>query len=217
MLNLKANDQEPPKNKPTIEADFSETADKSDPPYSQEYFDLMDMIDNTDKQIEYYKMVYTAEIDGLPKRRHSLKTHFIYNVIFLILLLGYDYFHLTVIVMGGGMILRTITGLIALGVLILATIYMIGHSIRAYILYQINMLPDFMTDYLQKYNIHTMVEEEAYCRNVLRQMLAYETTLAHIKKAAPKTTTEINAAMSEISAMNFDIKDFHYNAGRTIK
>lgn len=217
MLNLKANDQEPPKNKPTIEADFSETADKSDPPYSQEYFDLMDMIDNTDKQIEYYKMVYTAEIDGLPKRRHSLKTHFIYNVIFLILLLGYDYFHLTVIVMGGGMILRTITGLIALGVLILATIYMIGHTIRAYILYQINMLPDFMTDYLQKYNIHTMVEEEAYCRNVLRQMLAYETTLAHIKKAAPKTTTEINAAMSAISAMNFDIKDFHYNAGRTIK
>lgn len=217
MLNLKANDQEPPKNKPTIEADLSETADKSDPPYSQEYFDLMDMVDNTDKQIEYYKMVYTAEIDGLPKRRHSLKTHFIYNVIFLILLLGYDYFHLTVIVMGGGMILRTITGLIALGVLILATIYMIGHTIRAYILYQINMLPDFMTDYLQKYNIHTMVEEEAYCRNVLRQMLAYETTLAHIKKAAPKTTTEINAAMSEISAMNFDIKDFHYNAGRTIK
>lgn len=217
MLNLKANDQKPPKNKPTIETDFSEAAEKSDPPYSQEYFDLMDMIDNTDKQIEYYKMVYTAEIDGLPKRRHSLKTHFIYNVIFLILLLGYDYFHLTVIVMGGGMILRTITGLIALGVLILATIYMIGHSIRAYILYQINMLPDFMTDYLQKYNIHTMVEEEAYCRNVLRQMLAYETTLAHIKKAAPKTTTEINAAMSEISAMNFDIKDFHYNAGRTIK
>ena len=144
-------------------------------------------------------MVYTAEIDGLPKRRHSLKTHFIYNVIFLILLLGYDYFHLTVIVMGGGMILRTITGLIALGVLILATIYMIGHTIRAYILYQINMLPDFMTDYLQKYNIHTMVEEEAYCRNVLRQMLAYETTLAHIKKAAPKTTTEINAAMKEAS------------------
>lgn len=217
MLNLKANDQKPPKNKPTIETDLSEAADKSDPPYSQEYFNLMDMIDNTDKQIEYYKMVYTAEIDGLPKRRHSLKTHFIYNVIFLILLLGYDYFHLTVIVMGGGMILRTITGLIALGVLILATIYMIGHTIRAYILYQINMLPDFMTDYLQKYNIHTMVEEEAYCRNVLRQMLAYETTLSHIKKAAPKTTTEINAAMSEISAMNFDIKDFHYNAGRTIK
>lgn len=217
MLNLKVNDQKPPKNKPTIETDLSEVAEKSDPPYSQEYFDLMDMIDNTDKQIDYYKMVYTAEIDGLPKRRHSLKTHFIYNVIFLILLLGYDYFHLTVIVMGGGMILRTITGLIALGVLILATIYMIGHTIRAYILYQINMLPDFMTDYLQKYNIHTMVEEEAYCRNVLRQMLAYETTLAHIKKAAPKTTTEINAAMSEISAMNFDIKDFHYNAGRTIK
>ena len=146
MLNLKANDQKPPKNKPTIETDLSEAAEKSDPPYSQEYFDLMDMIDNTDKQIEYYKMVYTAEIDGLPKRRHSLKTHFIYNVIFLILLLGYDYFHLTVIVMGGGMILRTITGLIALGVLILATIYMIGHTIRAYILYQINMLPDFMTD-----------------------------------------------------------------------
>ncbi len=217
MLNLKANDQKPSKNKPTIEAGLSEAVEKSDPPYSQEYFDLMDMIDNTDKQIEYYKMVYTAEIDGLPKRRHSLKTHFIYNVIFLILLLGYDYFHLTVIVMGGGMILRTITGLIALGVLILATIYMIGHTIRAYILYQINMLPDFMTDYLQKYNIHTMVEEEAYCRNVLRQMLTYETTLAHIKKAAPKTTTEINAAMSEISAMNFDIKDFHYNAGRTIK
>ena len=48
-------------------------------------------------------------------------------------------------------------------------------------------------------------------------MLGYETTLAHITKAVPKTTTEINAAMSEISAMNFDIKDFHYNAGRTIK
>ena len=218
MLTLKAKDSESSENEPIIETDiFQSDADPSEPPYSQEYFDLMDMIDNTDKQIEYYKMVYTAEIDGLPKRRHSLKTHFIYNVIFLILLLGYDYFHLTVIVMGGGMILRTITGLIALGVLILATIYMIGHTIRAYILYQINMLPDFMTDYLQKYNIHTMVEEEAYCRNVLRQMLAYETTLAHIKKAAPKTTTEINAAMSEISAMNFDIKDFHYNAGRTIK
>lgn len=217
MLNLKANDQEPSKNEPTTEAALSEEAEKSDPPYSQEYFDLMDMIDNTDKQIEYYKMVYTAELDGLPKRRHSLKTHFIYNVIFLILLLGYDYFHLTVIVMGGGMILRTITGLIALGVLILATIHMIGHTIRAYILYQINVLPDFMTDYLKKYNIHTMVEEEAYCRNVLRQMLAYETTLAHIKKATPKTTTEINAAMNEISAMNFDIKDFHYNAGQTVK
>lgn len=104
MLNLKVNDQKPPKNKPTIETDLSEAAEKSDPPYSQEYFDLMDMIDNTDKQIDYYKMVYTAEIDGLPKRRLSLKT-----------------------------------------------------------------------------------------------------------------TTEINAAMSEISAMNFDIKDFHYNAGRTIK
>lgn len=55
MLNLKVNDQKPPKNKPTIETDLSEAAEKSDPPYSQEYFDLMDMIDNTDKQIDYYK------------------------------------------------------------------------------------------------------------------------------------------------------------------
>lgn len=217
-LNLKKTESD--ENKQTTASNHSESNSdpgKADPPYSQEYFDLMDMIDNTNKQIEYYKMIYTAEIDGLPKRRHSLKTHFIYNVIFLILLLGYDYFHLTVIVMGGGMIIRTITGLIALGVLIIATIYMIGHTIRACILYQINILPDFMTDYLQKYNIHTMVEEEAYCRDVLRQMLAYETTLAHIKKTAPKTAAEINAAMSEISAMNFDIKEFHYNAGRTIK
>ena len=37
MLNLKANDQKPPKNKPTIETDLSEAAEKSDPPYSQEY------------------------------------------------------------------------------------------------------------------------------------------------------------------------------------
>jgi len=41
MLNLKANDQKPPKNKPTIETDLSEAAEKSDPPYSQEYFDLI--------------------------------------------------------------------------------------------------------------------------------------------------------------------------------
>ena len=44
MLNLKVNDQKPPKNKPTIETDLSEAAEKSDPPYSQEYFDLMDRL-----------------------------------------------------------------------------------------------------------------------------------------------------------------------------
>lgn len=76
MLNLKVNDQKPPKNKPTIETDLSEAAEKSDPPYSQEYFDLMDMIDNTDKQIEYYKMVYTAEIDGLPKEEAQSENTF---------------------------------------------------------------------------------------------------------------------------------------------
>lgn len=177
MLTLKAKDSESSENEPIIETDiFQSDADPSDSPYSQEYFDLMDMIDNTGKQIEYYKMVYTAEIDGLAKRRHSLKTHFLYNVVFLIC-----------------------------------------RVIRAYIIYQINVRAGFMTDYLQKHDIHTMIEEEAYCRKILQQMLGYETTLAHITKAVPKTTTEINAAMSEISAMNFDIKDFHYNAGRTIK
>lgn len=69
MLTLKAKDSESSENEPIIETDiFQSDADPSDSPYSQEYFDLMDMIDNTGKQIEYYKMVYTAEIDGLAKK-----------------------------------------------------------------------------------------------------------------------------------------------------
>ena len=177
----------------------------------------MDMIDNTGKQIEYYKMIYTAEIDGLAKRRHSLKTHFLYNVVFLICLIIFDSLFSNIMLSGGGVVMQTYEGWIAVGALILGTIYMICRVIRAYIIYQINVRAGFMTDYLQKHDIHTMIEEEAYCRKILQQMLGYETTLAHITKAVPKTTTEINAAMSEISAMNFDIKDFHYNAGRTIK
>lgn len=218
MLTLKAKDSESSENEPIIETDiFQSDADPSDSPYSQEYFDLMDMIDNTGKQIEYYKMIYTAEIDGLAKRRHSLKTHFLYNVVFLICLIIFDSLFSNIMLSGGGVVMQTYEGWIAVGALILGTIYMICRVIRAYIIYQINVRAGFMTDYLQKYDIHTMIEEEAYCRKILQQMLGYETTLAHITKAVPKTTTEINAAMSEISAMNFDIKDFHYNAGRTIK
>ena len=46
MLTLKAKDSESSENEPIIETDiFQSDADPSDSPYSQEYFDLMDMID----------------------------------------------------------------------------------------------------------------------------------------------------------------------------
>ena len=126
MLTLKAKDSESSENEPIIETDiFQSDADPSDSPYSQEYFDLMDMIDNTGKQIEYYKMVYTAEIDGLAKRRHSLKTHFLYNDVFLICLIIFDSLFSNIMLSGGGVVMQTYEGWIAVGALILGTIYMI--------------------------------------------------------------------------------------------
>ena len=111
MLTLKAKDSESSENEPIIETDiFQSDADPSDSPYSQEYFDLMDMIDNTGKQIEYYKMVYTAEIDGLAKRRHSLKTHFLYNVVFLICLIIFDSLFSNIMLSGGGVVMQTYEG-----------------------------------------------------------------------------------------------------------
>lgn len=183
---------------------------------SQGYFDLMNLMDATGKKIDYNKMVYTSEIDGLAKRRKSLKDNFVYNLVFLIVLFIFDIFYANLMFGQASVMLQAAETWIAIGALCVATLYMIYRVIRAYIIYKVNVISGFMEDYLIKHDIHTMVEEEEYCRKILRRMLDYEATVSRLSKTV-RTDSDIQAAMDEISRMNFDIKEFHYNAGRSNK
>lgn len=212
---LKLNADEPNLNVDTADKPH-ESADHVGIADSHRYFDLMNLIDTTKKKIDYNKMVFTSEIDGVAKRRKSLKNHFTYNLVFLICLLVFDSQYAWLMGSGASIMLQAAETWIAIGALIVATIYMIARVIRAFLIYWINTMSGFMEDYLIKHDIHTMIEEEAYCRTVLRQILDYEKTINRISKKI-ETESDIQTAMDEISLMNFDIKEYHYNAGRSNK
>lgn len=182
-----------------------------------EYGDLLDLLDTTKKQIDYNKNIYTSEIEGIEKRRKSLKTTFTYNLFFLILLFLFDLFFSKVMMSSGGIVMQAGETWIGIGGLFVANIYMIIRVIKALIIYGINISPEFMIQYVVKHDIHTMVEEKLYCEQVLRQMLEYEAIVSKIEKGIKAETIDPETAKDEISKMNFDIKEFRYTGGRSVR
>lgn len=192
--------------------------DKYDRTDIYEYGGLLTMIDGTKEKIDYYKNVYTAELNGIEKRRNSLKANVTYNIGFFVV-----WIIISMIIRGMisfGVILHPIqlvVALVAIAGIIAGNIYMIIRIIKAVILYRINMSADFMPGYVRRKGFHTMVEEEEYCGKVLKQMLEYESAITKMEKGVKEASIDPEPAMDEITRMNFNIPEFKYNAGQSVK
>lgn len=179
------------------------------------YGDLLFLMEDARKQIAYYKNTYTAEVAGIEKRRYSLKTTFTYNLGFLVLLVLLEIF-LIVSISDVNVILFVAMGIIIV-LLLIGFIYLLRKVIKAFIIYRINTVPGVMPAYIKKHNIHTMVEEQEYCGKVLKRLLEYEAVLARIEKDMKSADIDPESALDEVTRMDFDIPDFKYTGGRSIK
>ncbi len=181
------------------------------------YGSLYIEIEQAKRNIEYYKNMYTAELDGIPKRISYMRSSMVINIVVLVLLILFKIMFSGVIKAGGGMLLRTFVGWLAIGVIYIGIIYMVIRCAKAVRIYLINVVPDKFNNYIQTHGIHNIVEEKQYCEGVLKHMLEYERIVNKIEKDIKSETVKVDMAHQAIDAMNFDIKDFKYNAGRLDK
>lgn len=201
-----------------IEENKTYGGDKYDRTDVYEYGELLEMIDDAKKKIEYNKNIYSAELNGIGKRRNSLKTNVTYNIAFLFIWILITFFIRGMIAFGMNVHpIQLVAALIAIVFMIIGNIYMIIRIIKAIILYRINMSANFMPGYVKRKGLHTMVEEEEYCGKVLSQMLEYESTITKMEKGVKEASIDPEPAMDEIIRMNFDIPEFKYNAGQSVK
>lgn len=192
--------------------------DKYDRTDSREYGDLLTMIDDAKEKIAYNKNIYTAELNGIEKRRDSLKANVTYNIGFFVVWIIISFIIRTMISFGMMMHpIQLVVALVAILGIIVGNIYMIIRIIKAVILYRINMSVDFMPGYVRRKGFHTMVEEEEYCGKVLKQMLEYESAITKMEKGVKEKSIDPEPAMDEIVCMKFDIPEFKYNAGQSVK
>lgn len=201
-----------------IEENIIYGGDKYDRTDVYEYGELLEMIDDARNKIDYNKNVYTAELNGIGKRRNSLKANVTYNIGFFIIWIIISII-IRAMISFGMMVhpMQLVVALVAIVGIIVGYIYMIIRIIKAYILYQINMSANFMPGYVKRKGLHTMVEEEEYCGKVLSQMLEYESTITKMEKGVKEASIDPEPAMDEITRMNFNIPEFKYNAGQSVK
>lgn len=192
--------------------------DKYDRTDVYEYGNLLAMIDDARNKIDYNKNIYTAELNGIGKRRNSLKTNVTYNIGFFVIWILISIIIRGMIAFGMNVHpIQLVAAIIAIVGIIAGYIYMVIRIIKAVILYRINVSADFMSGYVRRKGLHTMVEEEEYCGKVLKQMLEYESAITKMEKGVKEKSIDPEPAMDEITRMNFDIPDFKYNAGHSGK
>lgn len=176
------------------------------------YDSLYMLIDETKRNIEKYRNIYIAELEGIPKRLKYMKSMIIFNVIVLVLI--WIVLNLLYSVIDTGLVFGTFGGRIAFVSLQAAKLYMIFRCIKSILIYLINSVPEKMNWYIEKYDVHNIVEERHYCETILSRMDEYEKLVNNIEEGMKHKTVNVKKAKDDLFSMDFCIKDFPYNAGK---
>lgn len=177
---------------------------------NHDYGSILTLIDGKKSQIRHIKDIYDAELKSIPKRRLSLRNSVISNVFF--------YFVLVLLFFYVGSNGIPAFSIAALGFLIIAQVYMLFRIAKSVRLYAINVSTTMFTSFVSKNDLHTMNEEEEYCKSVLAKMNIYESDLAKFEKEIKENAdVNVQAVMDCCNNINLDIPEFRYNAGKSVK
>lgn len=183
-----------------------------------EYTVYLEQLNDRIQMIQHYIFELENQQASISKRRYMLKSDLFVNLFFLLLFWGI-YFFLRI----AGLLdtaIGFISGCVLTLLLLVFSIYLIHHILKAAFILGINSFNNFFQNYTAKKHIHTLLEEDEFCSETLKTyhhlLGKLKNTVTQIRGNAPEDVAllshaEINALLT---AAYQDFPQFQYDGNR---
>ncbi len=175
---------------------------------STEFGELLERIEQSKERVEYFTNVYQAELEGIPKRLKSQRFGMHMNMVIVLLIMCFEAFFVIYTIADDGM--AQFIGLFAMLFIFILFLLQLWRTIKSFIIYNMNASQNFMTMYVMTHDIHNMIEERQYCNRILMRMRDYNEDIALIDAKISAKEIDVDAALSSLDKMDFDIEPFRY-------
>lgn len=202
-MNLKLTEPENSNVLTSYDVDGNRSGQPSDTNYGQ----VLSLIDEKKKRIEYNRNIFNAELTSVPRKRKNIVSNIIINIIIMVVLSALFFYMTSHSALGLGLFLRAFTYIFI--------VYMLIRIIRYIRLYIINTDCSFSRNYRIKHGVNTLVNEEEYCSTILSKLTVYEEKISDMEHHISQSEQyDSQTYIDELTRIPDDFEDFKYNAGK---